>query len=240
MEIGGFITEGAEIVNHDNTLSGNGTVDSPLGVVNGYNETVLYSGHISAGAAPTAYSLSEPISAFVSYRVYWLWNEGTNCAGEVSEFYWDEDRPTMNNFTLFSVNRFSNTNFTALGLFEIASNLKDITYTFSQQNNDTTGKNIKIKKIVGINRISGQSMEDLLANAFNTGDIKIVVVAAILYLIIHFQRKDTSKKRDADRDELTTRVAVLERELEDVKSLDLSAKLAQIQTDLNWIKEKMK
>ena len=37
MEIGGFITEGAEIVNHDNTLSGNGTVDSPLGVVPGYN-----------------------------------------------------------------------------------------------------------------------------------------------------------------------------------------------------------
>jgi hypothetical protein len=33
MEIGGFITEGAEIVNHDNSLSGNGTVDSPLGVV---------------------------------------------------------------------------------------------------------------------------------------------------------------------------------------------------------------
>jgi hypothetical protein len=32
MEIGGFITEGAEIVNHDNTLSGNGTVDSPLGM----------------------------------------------------------------------------------------------------------------------------------------------------------------------------------------------------------------
>ena len=139
-------------VSHDNTLSGNGTVDSPLGVVNGYNETVLYSGHIGAGAAPTAYSLSEPISAFDSYRVYWLWNEGTNCAGEVSEFYWDEDRPTMNNFTLFSVNRFSNTNFTALGLFEIASNLKDITYTFSQQNNDTKDKNIKIKKIVGINR----------------------------------------------------------------------------------------
>lgn len=45
MEIGGFITEGAEIVNHDNTLSGNGTVDSPLGVVPGYNETVLWSGN---------------------------------------------------------------------------------------------------------------------------------------------------------------------------------------------------
>ena len=44
MEIGGFITSGAEIVNHDNTLSGNGTVDNPLGVVPGYNETVLWSG----------------------------------------------------------------------------------------------------------------------------------------------------------------------------------------------------
>ena len=44
MEIGGFITSGAEIVNHDASLSGNGTVDSPLGVVPGYNETVLWSG----------------------------------------------------------------------------------------------------------------------------------------------------------------------------------------------------
>lgn len=83
-------------------------------------------------------------------------------------------------------------------------------------------------------------MEDLLANAFNTGDIKIVVVAAILYLIIHFQRKDTSKKRNADRDELTTRVALLEREIEEIKSLDLSAKLAQILTELAWIKDRLK
>ena len=83
-------------------------------------------------------------------------------------------------------------------------------------------------------------MEDLLANAFNTGDIKIVVVAAILYLVIHFQRKDTSKKRNADRDELTTRVALLERELEEIKSLDLSAKLAQILTELAWIKDRLK
>lgn len=83
-------------------------------------------------------------------------------------------------------------------------------------------------------------MEDLLANAFNTGDIKIIVVAAILYLIIHFQRKDTSKKRNADRDELNTRVALLERELEDIKSLDLSAKLAQILTELAWIKDRLK
>lgn len=83
-------------------------------------------------------------------------------------------------------------------------------------------------------------MEDLLANAFSTGDIKIIAVAAILYIIIHFQRKDTSKKRNADRDELNTRVALLERELEDIKSLDLSAKLAQILTELAWIKDRLK
>ena len=83
-------------------------------------------------------------------------------------------------------------------------------------------------------------MEDLLTNAFSTGDLKTIVVAAILYLIIYFQRKDTSKKRNADRDELATRVALLERELEDIKSLDLSAKLAQILTELAWIKDRLK
>lgn len=69
MEIGGFITEGAEIVNHDNTLSGNGTVDSPLGVVPGYNETVLWEQTNTAYPAVTAnatlsITLSEPISSF--------------------------------------------------------------------------------------------------------------------------------------------------------------------------------
>lgn len=66
MEIGGFITSGAEIVNHDNSLSGNGTVDSPLGVVPGYNETVLWS-----GTEPTsAVSLSETWKNFDRLKIY--------------------------------------------------------------------------------------------------------------------------------------------------------------------------
>lgn len=64
MEIGGFITSGAEIVNHDNTLSGNGTVDSPLGVVPGYNETVLWSGTGSI----SSFTLSEKLSNFEKFR----------------------------------------------------------------------------------------------------------------------------------------------------------------------------
>ena len=81
----------------------------------------------------------------------------------------------------------------------------------------------------------GNNMEDLLANAFNTGDIKIIAVAAILYLIIHFQRKDTSKKRNADRDELTTRVALLEQQMSRIEELDLASRLASIETSLKYI-----
>ena len=62
MEIGGFITEGAEIVNHNNSLSGNGTVDSPLRL----NETVLWSG-TQTGAY--TFQLSETLSNFEKFRI---------------------------------------------------------------------------------------------------------------------------------------------------------------------------
>lgn len=83
-------------------------------------------------------------------------------------------------------------------------------------------------------------MEDLLTNAFSTGDLKVIVVAAILYLIIYFQRKDTKAKRDDAQESMDTRVKLLEAEVQEIKNLDLSTKLAQIQTDLSWIKEKLK
>lgn len=83
-------------------------------------------------------------------------------------------------------------------------------------------------------------MEELLTNAFNTGDLKIIVVAAILYVIIYMQRKDTKNKRDEDRDNLDKRVSMIENEIQEIKNLDLATKLAQIQTDLSWIKEKLK
>ena len=70
MEIGGFITSGAEIVNHDNSLSGNGTVDSPLGVVPGYNETVLWEGTLGAVGVTSA-TLSEAFTNFEQIEVWW-------------------------------------------------------------------------------------------------------------------------------------------------------------------------
>lgn len=83
-------------------------------------------------------------------------------------------------------------------------------------------------------------MEELLTNAFNTGDIKIVVAALIVYCIIYFQRKQTSEKRDTDHDDLQTKVTLLENEVKRIRDLDLETKLAQIQTDLQWIKENLK
>lgn len=83
-------------------------------------------------------------------------------------------------------------------------------------------------------------MEEILSQAFSTGDIKIVAAAIILYVIIHFQRKQTSSKRDEDTDTINTRITLLENEVKRVKDLDLETKLAQIQTDLQWIKENLK
>ena len=83
-------------------------------------------------------------------------------------------------------------------------------------------------------------MEDILTNAFNTGDLKVIVVAAILYLIIYFQRKDTKSKRDEANENLDKRLSILENKVDKLDELDLAGKLAQIQTDLNWLKDKLK
>lgn len=82
-------------------------------------------------------------------------------------------------------------------------------------------------------------MEEILSTAFNTGDIKIIVVAAILYLIIKSQRDYTGKKRDQDTENLNTRIALIESKIEKLEKLDLDAKLASIETTLQFIKDKL-
>lgn len=83
-------------------------------------------------------------------------------------------------------------------------------------------------------------MEEMLTNAFNTGDIKIVIAAAVVYAIVYLQRRDTKSKRDDAADSFDKRITLLESEIQEIKNLDLATKLAQIQTDLSWIKEKLK
>jgi len=78
-----FLLATQQEVSHDNTLSGNGTADSPLGVVPGYNETVLYSGDFSANN--TKITLSEPVSSFDSFKI--VWQLGSNTGNRYIDEY---------------------------------------------------------------------------------------------------------------------------------------------------------
>ena len=82
-------------------------------------------------------------------------------------------------------------------------------------------------------------MEDILQQILNSGPVGIVS-AAIVYLIITLQRNNTKKDRDGAAEEFDKRLTLLENETNRIKDLDLETKLAQIQTDLQWIKENLK
>lgn len=78
-------------------------------------------------------------------------------------------------------------------------------------------------------------MENLLSQAFSTGDIKIVIAALVVYAIVYMQRKDTKAKRDDAQESMDTRVKLLEAEIQRLKDLDLDARLASIETSLKYI-----
>lgn len=69
----------------------------------------------------------------------------------------------------------------------------------------------------------------------------VVVVLGLFYIYrkIGNERKDTKLERDKDSENIKAEIAVLKNELEQIKSLDLSTKLAQIQTDIQWIKSRL-
>lgn len=78
-------------------------------------------------------------------------------------------------------------------------------------------------------------MEDILNQAFSTGDIKIVIAAMAVYLIVYFQRKDTKSKRDDAADSFDMRLTLLESKADKIDELDLDARLAAIETSLKYI-----
>lgn len=82
-------------------------------------------------------------------------------------------------------------------------------------------------------------MEEFVSQLIASGPTGIIC-AALVYLIITLQRSKTSERRDNETEALNTRLSLLENEVKRVKDLDLETKLAQIQTDLQWIKENLK
>ena len=69
----------------------------------------------------------------------------------------------------------------------------------------------------------------------------VVVVLGLFYIYrkIGNERKDTKLERDKDSENIKAEIAVLKNELEQIKSLDFSTKLAAIQTDIQWIKARL-
>lgn len=81
-------------------------------------------------------------------------------------------------------------------------------------------------------------MEQIVEQLISSGPVGIVC-AAIVYIIITVQRNNTKKTRDDDHDKLVTRIALLEDKMEKIEELDLAGKLAAIQVDISWIKQKL-
>lgn len=67
-----------------------------------------------------------------------------------------------------------------------------------------------------------------------------LILCVGLYLIIKRQRQDTKQVRDKDYEDMKTRIAIMDNEVNRIKDLDLETKLAQIITDLAWLKERFK
>lgn len=70
----------------------------------------------------------------------------------------------------------------------------------------------------------------------------VVVVLGLFYIYrkIGNERKVTKSERDTQFDDLDKRITLLENDVRRIRDLDLETKLAQIQTDLQWIKENLK
>ena len=159
-EIGGFIVSADPFVQHDSSMSGNGTVNSPLGVVPGYNETVLYSGtsNITTG------SLSEPATNFNYLRVSFA-EKATSVSYHGGQLVSDLDiNECLNGNNIasacagLSFHELSTTYGLGLriGIFYLTSTTSFSSYHVEKQANSTNAANnignMWVSKVIGINR----------------------------------------------------------------------------------------
>lgn len=81
-------------------------------------------------------------------------------------------------------------------------------------------------------------MEDILTTAFQTGNATAIVAAVVVYVIIHFQRKNTGVTRNEEFDELKSEINELKKENE-LKEKDieiLKTECLDIKQDLKEMK----
>ena len=160
-EIGGFIVSADPYVNHDNSMSGNGTLTSPLGVVPGYNETVLWSGEVMVTTAQNAINLSESLNNFNSFKIYDKSIDRTDIGTRITEFasvsseiyfgtedaWIDSWQPTTEGCCYIGHNYYS-ANANRDKIVTLRSFYKSLPTTAKEGTHDLG----KVYKIVGINR----------------------------------------------------------------------------------------
>jgi hypothetical protein len=155
-----FLLATQQEVSHDNTLSGNGTVDSPLGVVPGYNETVLYSGQATGNL-----TLSDNPLNYERLLVTFNASTGNTDMGAGSEIF-EPDKThlvCLHNYFMYQTTQtaFNNMN----EAWAVYSGVDTTTWTRTiggWRNGSTYTSNLnnsnnflKVSKVIGINRISG-------------------------------------------------------------------------------------
>ena len=146
-EIGGFIVSADPFVQHDNSLSGNGTVNSPLGVVPGYNETVLWEGTLPCTANAKTAQMSESITSFNEVKVYglnhnnypWfsqLWVNSANLYGAGVQQWWNIPKE-------LDVSRWHISG-------NVIESMSGVWFNFN--NSSTNTANNTVTKVIGVNR----------------------------------------------------------------------------------------
>ena len=143
-----YILSTQQEISHDNTLSGNGTVDSPLGVVTGYNETVLWEGDIGYNQSTTG--ISEALTNFERIRIY-------NKAGAYNEMSsnWLNNVYVFFSCTYDVASNYGKLSFVGLTMLDSGTTLKE-TYNRINQGtsyyNNVNDDGTHIVKVIGINR----------------------------------------------------------------------------------------
>ena len=152
-----YILTSPQDVQHDGSMSGNGTLTSPLGVVPGYNETVLWENNGSFSAKGLTAGFSEPASAFE--RLMFVCGtdiHSKNCSvveyhpGSASinwpEFYSNGFRYWQTTFNINDTGMTAGPGFFCQWTYSTATN------AWSKGNTDWQYNYQGIKKVIGINR----------------------------------------------------------------------------------------
>lgn len=150
-----YVLATQQAVTHDNSMSGNGTVDSPLGVVPGYNETVLFEDIPSSVTSDVP--LSENPTNFEYIDVFAKWNYNSN------QYIYCYNRIPTNaaNFNLCGYGTYTNNSTTdyhfwmVVGDYVLSSTKISVLRAYRCASNGDGGSNydaLIIYKVIGINR----------------------------------------------------------------------------------------